>query len=174
MPFLKRCLINFGHPYFEKQQKTYGKPMFFKGPPFSHRSWFWPKKPSKMTPKIDQNSIKNQSAKIIWKMMQFWSKMTPKWLPKGSQNRPKIDLGATLGPKMGPGCSKTASESQFRRFLIDFGIILDRFLTDFLQNFDRNCIEFGSYFDETKLHPFLDMPVWAKAAHGLAGLARRL
>ena len=148
--------------------------MFFKGLPFSDRSEFWPKnlqqwpqKSIKIRSKIDQkNDLKNDAT--------FIEKMTPNWPPKGPQNRLNFDLGATLGPKMGPGCSKRASETQFGRFLIDFGPILEQFLTNFWQNFDRKCTEFGSYFDETKLYPFQDMPVWAKAANGLAGLAERL
>ena len=60
----------------------------------------------------------------------------------GPQNRPKIDLGATLVPKMGARGSKRASETEFGRFLIDLGPNFDRFWTDLGPNLDRFAITF--------------------------------
>ena len=71
--------------------------------------------------KADISSIEMQYLYKEGNNAIFMKNNDPKRPPKGFQNRHKIDLGATLGAKMGPGCSKRASETQFGRLLIDVG-----------------------------------------------------
>ena len=110
------------------------------------------KKPSKMTLKIDQNSIKNQSKKWSKKWYESYQKTTPKVTPKGtpksSKNRPWGHLGPQDGPRMFQEGFRDPIWTIFDRCWTHFGPIFDQILTNFGQNFDRNCTKFGSYFDE--------------------------
>ena len=127
MPFFYRCFIKFYHFKPWKTSKTWRKHRCFKGRPFSYRSCFWSKNLQKWLPtsiKIRSNIDQNNDLK---KYRILIEQMTPKRPQNGPQNRPPIDFGANVAPKRGPTGSKRASETEFGRFLIDFGPIWDRF-----------------------------------------------
>ena len=81
---------------------------------------------------------------------KFDRKIAPKWTPKPSQNPPKIDPGATLGPEMRQSWSKSDPGPSFWRFWDDFWSILGRFWTDFGTILDRVWDDASSILERYK------------------------
>ena len=85
-----------------------------------------------MNPKIDENTCKMKSERVVEKTtpkkIRKNTKMIPKVSPKkvGKQtcfrkkNKPKMEHGTQLGPKMVPRGSQDALNLDFKRFLIHF------------------------------------------------------
>ena len=74
----------------------------------------------------------------------FYWKMLPKWPPNGSQNRLKIDLGATLSPPWAPRWAQDAQGQPPGPNLDDLGSISYRFWIEIWPISDWNLIDFES------------------------------
>ena len=99
----------------------------FKDRPFSYRSYVSSKTTPQIRSNIDQTSIKNWIKKRSNNILIYYPKMSRKWIPNSSPNRPKKDPGTTSGSEMCQRWSKRAPNHQFRLFLAYFGSIFVRF-----------------------------------------------
>ena len=134
MSFFQRFLMNCGYLEPRKTPTNLRNTYVFEGSAFFASIIILTKKPSKMTPEINQKSINKSIKKMIRKMMQFSSKndpkVTPKGLPKSSKNRSWGHLGPQDEPPMLQDGIRDPIWTIFDRFWTDLERILDRCGTD--------------------------------------------